>query len=79
MKYKGSRQNDGNLKGGFIMIEIIKLIEYSELAGFPLSINGNNLRVGNGTNLPFHLKRQLTIHKDEILTLLKSGQGPRVS
>jgi len=53
------------------MIEVIKLIEYAELAGFRLSINGDKLSVGNGSNLPYHLKRLLTIYKTDILDVLK--------
>jgi len=52
------------------MIEIIKLIEYGELSGFSLSINNDKLRVRNGSNLPYHLKQMLMIHKDSILKQL---------
>lgn len=53
------------------MDEVIKLIEYAELAGFPLSVNGDKLNVGNGTNLPYNLKKLLIIHKDDIIRVLE--------
>ena len=53
------------------MIEILKLIEYAELAGFRLSINGDKLSVGNGTNLPYQLKKMLTIHKEDVIKVLE--------
>lgn len=56
------------------MIEILKLIEYAELAGYPLSPNGDKLSVGNGSNLPYHLKQLLIIHKDKILMILQGGE-----
>jgi len=52
------------------MIEIIKLIEYAELSGFSLSVNNDKLRVRNGSNLPYHLKQMLMVHKDDILQQL---------
>jgi|SRR5699024_10602204 len=58
-------------KRGDTMTEIELLIEYAELSGFHLSINGDNLSVGNGSNLPYHLKRLLTIYKTDILDVLK--------
>ncbi len=53
------------------MDEILKLIEYAEVAGFHLYSNGDKLTVKNGSNLPYQLKRLLTIYKDDILTELK--------
>lgn len=53
------------------MIEIIKLLEYAELSGHPIKPNGDKLRVGNGSRLPYHLKQQIILHKDEILEYLK--------
>jgi len=53
------------------MIEIVKLIEYSEMAGFPLEANGNELVVKNGSNLPYHLRHQLIIHKNDVIFLLE--------
>jgi len=55
------------------MEEISKLIEYAELARFSLSPNGDKLTVKNGSNLPYQLKRLLTIYKDDILLILKDG------
>lgn len=52
------------------MIEIIKLVEYAELSGFSLSVNDDKLRVKNGSNLPYYLKKMLTIHKSDILIQL---------
>lgn len=53
------------------MNEIIKLIEYAELAGFHLTINGDKLSVGNGSNLPYQLKKMLTIHKEDVIKALE--------
>jgi len=53
------------------MIEIVKLIEYAELAGFPLFVQDGQLIAKNGKNLPFHLKEQITIHKDDVIFLLE--------
>ena len=55
------------------MNEVIKLIEYAEMAGFPLSPNGDKLRIKNGSNLPYQLRRLLIIYKDEILHVLTGG------
>lgn len=52
------------------MIERIKLIEYAVLSGFSLSVNKDKLRVNNGSNLPYHLKQMLKLHKDDILQRL---------
>lgn len=52
------------------MIETQKLIEYSELSGFSLSVNEDKLRVTNGSILPYHLKQMLQVHKDDILQQL---------
>ncbi|HLR60542.1 MAG TPA: hypothetical protein VK094_08745 [Pseudogracilibacillus sp.] len=52
------------------MTEIIKLIEYAELSGFPLSVNQDKLRVANGSNLPYHLKQMLQLHKKDIIRQL---------
>jgi len=54
------------------MEEVNKLIEYAELAGFPLSPNGDKLTVKNGTNLPYQLKRLLSLYKNEIIEILNS-------
>lgn len=54
------------------MSEVKKLIEYAELAGFPLSPNGDKLTVKNGTNLPYQLKRLLSLYKNEIIEILNS-------
>lgn len=56
------------------MTEIHKLIEYAEISGFPLSANGDKLSVGNGSNLPYHLKRLLIIHKNDILQILTAKE-----
>lgn len=55
------------------MEEVSKLIEYAEIAGFLLFSNGDKLTVKNGSNLPYHLKRLLTIYKDDIILMLKDG------
>ena len=56
------------------MEEVKKLIEYSELAGFPLVPNGDKLTVENGTKLPYHLKQQIIIHKRDILEVLNEKE-----
>lgn len=58
-------------KEGELMDEVIKLIEYSNLAGFPLTSNGEKLKIKNGRNLPHNLKKLLIAYKDDILTVLE--------
>jgi len=53
------------------MTEVEKLIEYSEIAGFPIWIDGKKLIVKNGRNLPHNLKKLLIAYKDDILTVLE--------
>lgn len=57
------------------MEEVKKLIEYSELAGFPLKTDGIKLTVINGSNLPYQLKRLLKIYKYEIITILENREN----
>lgn len=54
------------------MNEINLLIDYAELSGFSLSINQDKLRVNNGSNLSYHLKQMLMVHKDDILQQLSN-------
>lgn len=57
------------------MIEIQKLIEYSNLAGFPMYINDDKLMVRNERNLPHNLKELIKLNKELIMQQLKERSG----
>lgn len=60
------------------MIEIQKLIEYSNLAGFPMYIKGDKLMVRNGKKLPPNLKELIQLNKEQIMQQLNKGSENNV-
>lgn len=52
------------------MNETIKLIEYANIAGFPIRKEGSTLIVKNGKRLPTQLKRLIKEYKEDILKVI---------
>lgn len=55
------------------MEQVVKLIEYANIAGFPMYPEGDNLIVRNGKNLPFELKKLIQEYKEDILHVYEKG------
>lgn len=49
------------------------LIYYSEIAGFPLSVDSGRLKVSNGSNLPEQHKKVILLHKEDIIQILEGA------
>lgn len=59
------------------MMESLKLMEYTEADGHELSLEGENIRIAKGKNLPSNLKEQIIYHKTGILDILKKDKAAK--